>query len=1290
MGAILRGRDPDLGREMAVKVLLDRHRDNAEMVRRFVEEAQIGGQLQHPGLVPIYELGTFADRRPFFSMKLVKGHTLAQLLEGCNDPAEDLPRFLSIFESVAQTVAYAHARGVIHRDLKPSNVMVGSFGEVQVMDWGLAKVLPRGGIADDAQAGKPAHHETVIATARSGGDGDTGLSHAGSVMGTPAYMAPEQARGEVDRIDERADVFALGAILCEVLTDEPAFLGRTAGEIQRRAALGDLADAIGRLDACGADKDLIALAKDCLAREPEDRPRDARVVAGRVTTYLAGVQARVQAAERERAVAVARAVEERRRRRLQLGLATAVLAFTTLGGLSTTYYLQQRQARAAARDRIVAKAATLLDEAAAHADDVARWQVALAAVDQSESSGDAELQARLAVLRTRAQAGLDAVRRDRALLDRLVDIRSAEADDPDGSATEHGYTDGFREAGLDLSTMSPSEAGAKIRARTPAVVLAIAAGLDDWTNIRRIRGEVDGVKHLTEVAQSADPDPWRNELRTALLQRNKMATLGRLSELARSASFDSIGPVSLDLLARTLVICGDPAAAETVLRKAQRRHPDDVWVNFGLARVLEKRARREEAIRYYTAARTIRPETAHELAHALDANGESDEAIEVFQDLARLRPKVARHLTCLGAALQKRGRSREAIVVLDQAVTVLREAIRARPDDALAHNLLGLALKHRGRLNDAIAEYREAIRLKPGDVGTLVNLGGALHDQGEHEEAAAVCRKAILLQPREEKAFLNLGNALESQGKLDEAIVAFREAIRLSPDYVDALIGLGRALTRQGKHDEAGTPLREAIRLKPDEPSAHFNLGMILAFKGRLDDAIAEYREAIRLSPDEPVAHNNLGMILAHEARLDDAIAEYREAIRLKPGLDLAHANLGLVLLLGRRDPEEALAELRRAAELAAPGSPVSQGMPSMIREAEAKIKQVRRLPGILRGEDAPRNASEGLSFALLAHQKGLYSAATRLWSAALAAEHKLAEDRTVQPRYDAACSAALGGCGKGKDAPAPDEAARASLRKQALDWLKAELATWTKLFETEPTTARQVIVKTLKHWREDSDLAGVRDAEALARLPADEKKAWQALWADVASLQSHAATPTETDAKSSGTTPVWQDAVPAESRPSAPTRRSLAPATPKTDDAEVLDRIHKRAHELAASKPAEAEPLFREALEGYRKVQGPDGALTLDLTLDLANLLYQSGRGAEAEPLFRTALGPVRKRFGPGDPRTVGILAPLGLSLIQQEKWAEAEAIPREGLAIREKVQPDEWTTFNTRSLLGGSLLGQ
>ncbi|MCI0548534.1 MAG: serine/threonine protein kinase, partial [Candidatus Rokubacteria bacterium] len=212
IGVVLKGRDRDLGREVALKVLRAEHAANPLMVRRLVEEAQIGGQLQHPGVLPVHELGLDADRRPFFAMKLVRGRTLAALLEERGEPTRDRRRFLSIFELVAQTIAYAHARGVIHRDLKPSNVMVGAYGEVQVVDWGLAKVLARGGVADDHIP-----EARAIATVRSAGRSDS-RSEAGSVLGTPAYMAPEQARGEVEAQDERCDVFALGALLCEILT----------------------------------------------------------------------------------------------------------------------------------------------------------------------------------------------------------------------------------------------------------------------------------------------------------------------------------------------------------------------------------------------------------------------------------------------------------------------------------------------------------------------------------------------------------------------------------------------------------------------------------------------------------------------------------------------------------------------------------------------------------------------------------------------------------------------------------------------------------------------------------------------------------------------------------------------------------------------------------------------------------------------------------------------------------------------------------------------------------------
>jgi eukaryotic-like serine/threonine-protein kinase len=1218
MGAVFKGRDPDLGREVALKVLREDYREDATMVRRFVEEAQIGGQLQHPGVVPIYELGTMADRRPFFSMKLVKGHTLAQLLDQRSGAPADLPRYLSIFEAICQTVAYAHARGVIHRDLKPSNVMVGSFGEVQVMDWGLAKVLPRGGVVDDASAGKT-RTETVIATARSGSS-DSDLSRIGSVMGTPAYMAPEQARGEVNQLDERADVFSLGSILTEILTGQPAFVGRSSGEIQRKATLGDTADALARLGGCGADPELITLAKDCLAREREDRQRDASAVADRMTAYLASVQERVQAAERERAVAVSRAVEERRRRKVQLALAGSVLAFTVLSGLSATYYFDQRAeserkrvAQDAATERVVGQAATLLEQAQANLEEISRWQAALAAVKQAEAASDEGARPRLLVLKDQIKDGLDAARRDQALLDRLVEIRSAEADDLTGSITDKAYAEAFGDAGIDPATLTPADAAAKIKARPPSLALGMTAALDDWAAIRRgkLKNQA-GAARLGEVARIADPDAWRNGLRAALAEADKATRLAALEAVAKTAKFDELGPISLQLLGTALNNAGGSALAESILRKAQQWHPRDVWVNHELAKVLLGLKRRDEAIRFFSTARAIRPETAHELAHALADRGDIDEAIAVFRELIALRPDMHRHPDCLGATIMLNDHQDKIASALQQAVPAFREAVRLKPEDAAAHCMLAMALTRQGKPAEAMAEFRVVQRLDPE---RRVAWKLATIDDGP-----TASQGYLMARLTEVIAELTgrLGDSMRLEGKLDEAMAAYREAIRLDPNFAPARLCLG-AILCDVKHDYAAAEaeFREAIRLLPHEAAAHLNLGTALGGQGKVSEAIAAYREAIRHQPDIAEAHSNLGLALRQQGQYAAALDALRKG----------HA-------LGSKRP----------------GWPYPSA--EWVRDAERLAALAERLPAILRGDDRPKDNAGRLAVAQACYDTKRHAAAARFWAEALAAEPKLADDRRAQHRYNAACAAALAGSGQGTDDPKPDDAARATLRGQALDWLKAERAAWAKVLDSGDAQARSGAAQMLRHWQADPDLAGVRDRDAIEKLLADERRAWEAIWKDVDTLLKGVSRPGPTAREPGGAAPVRQGGAPAESKLAAPPRDSLGPATPKPVDAAALEDIHKRAHELAPSKPAEAEPLFRQALEGYRKIQGQDGALTLDLTLDLANVLEQTGRGPEAESLFRVGLERARKRFGPADPRTAGVMAMLDLSLVQHSKW--------------------------------------
>ncbi len=220
VGVVLLGRDHTLARDLAVKILQEKHRDRPAMVRRFFAEARIAGQLQHPGIVPVHELGTLPDERPYFTMKLVKGKTLAEVLAESQGSPADRRSLLPVFLQVVQTIAYAHNHGVIHLDLKPANIMLGKYGEVRVMDWGLARTLTRGSEA-------PPPQECVNAGAIVD-DREAGASPLGRFMGTPGYMAPEQfSSGEAD-LDECTDVFALGAILFEILTGRPIFGGASA------------------------------------------------------------------------------------------------------------------------------------------------------------------------------------------------------------------------------------------------------------------------------------------------------------------------------------------------------------------------------------------------------------------------------------------------------------------------------------------------------------------------------------------------------------------------------------------------------------------------------------------------------------------------------------------------------------------------------------------------------------------------------------------------------------------------------------------------------------------------------------------------------------------------------------------------------------------------------------------------------------------------------------------------------------------------------------------------------
>jgi serine/threonine-protein kinase len=875
-------RDEELGRRVALKEIRDDKAADMDLRSRFVLEAEINGNLEHPGIVPVYGLGSYADGRPFYAMRFVEGDSLKEAVERFHkeSPSLDstgrslrLRQLLGRFVDVCEAIAYAHSRGVLHRDLKPANVMLGQYGETLVVDWGLAKATGR------RDPGVPEGAAEATLVPPGGHSHDPTL--AGIAFGTPQYMSPEQAEGRLDRLGPATDVYGLGATLYALLTGRAPVSGSTIEETLAAVRQGAI-DPPRRMRP-GIPRPLEAVCLKALALRPEDRYPSARALADDVERWLAD-----EAVSARRDPPLTRAWRwVRKHRTLATTAAAAVLV-----GLLALAVAYRREARYAAdlrrsdaeTDRWLNRAMDSMEDYYSGFSEEALgggklppalrdrllekprgFYEALAAEIVARPNPSERERSLLARGRYSLAHILDILGRDDQAREQyeaaVATYEALAARRPDAGPYRHGLASSHANLGLLLVTTGRGDEAAEAFRKAAAIHESLVLGYPDVPSYR----EGLARSHIGLGNLLIDRGRFQE---AAEVQRKTSADLGDLADRHPDV------PQYRDLLARS-------------------------QSNLGVA--LEKTGRQDEAVEAYRKAVAIR--------EALAAR---------YPDVPSYQDGLAVSHNGLGLVLANTHRAVEAAEAHRRAIAVYQALVARLPDVpsyqyglARSHTGLGIVLRADGRPDEAAEAYRKAI-------AGFGDLAARHPDVPDYQDWLA-------------NGHTNLGRVLRATGRPGEAVEAYRKSIAIHealvarhpgvPGYRDGLANttsnLGNVLRATGRPAEAAEAHRTAIRLRealvalhPDVPgyksglaNSHMNLGVLLATTGRWDEAAEADRRAIAAFGDladrhPDVAHyqdslansqNNLAGVLSELGRLEEAAEAARMAIAIRENLLARH-----------------------------------------------------------------------------------------------------------------------------------------------------------------------------------------------------------------------------------------------------------------------------------------------------------------------------------------------------------------------------------------------------------------
>ena len=804
MGVVCVAADDELRRDVAVKLLQDGTPDS---VAQFVEEAQITGQLEHPNIVPVHDIGRDAAGRPWLAMKRIVGQTLAQRIEEWREARQPLDgertsMLLDVFQRVCDALAFAHGRGVIHRDLKPDNIMLGEFGEVLVLDWGLARPL------DESHRPRRQQASPVVRTARR--DAGRDLTMAGEVFGTPAYMPPEQADGRVDQLDERGDVFALGAILYSMLTLERPYEGNTVNDVLRKAARRQLVPPRQRAPWRAIPRDLAAIVMRAMARLPDARYASVTDLQADVLAFRA-----LRPVTARRASLPERLIKTSRRHPTLAASLTLSVVFVALAGVGVSLWMaSEAEARAQAEQAERERQLGELRELAQRGEiDQLKRLLNVTVRRQRDAAAD-EFQQRM--FRERrpgesdpeavARIGRDDLTKYRAAFDRLFAAHAQYPEEVPITRLDHFH------AGLIANYLGDHEAAMSAYRAAIAMDPDFAPAHVNLANELVVAGRpadaMTGYGHAIRLDPS-QAMPWYNR---GVLKRNTGDLDGALADFMAAVARrpDLVNPLvaAADIHMRRY----QPALAIDLLRRAAAQAPERVGILLDLAAALRQTNDLPGAMQQCEAALRLDPGNALALIQRARVRLSAGDYERALQDTT--------------AALE-----------LDDSV-----------DDAyLVH---GLAHKELGHGDQALAAFDAILQRTPDDFFARINRGRTYSMLGRHQ--TAIDDFTVALKLRADSA-----DALSWRAESRMALQDFRggledmdAALHLQPDNPGFLVNRARVHIALYDYASGGADARRALQLDASCWTARIYIAVELAQNGQRDDARQQLGAALRDAPE--------------------------------------------------------------------------------------------------------------------------------------------------------------------------------------------------------------------------------------------------------------------------------------------------------------------------------------------------------------------------------------------------------------------------------------------------------